>query len=676
MNEQSINTETRNNGAEEVNTSIETVELFNSISQAEVDTQLVKKIIIVDDELFGFRKSHISGVCKDFYQIMEDVNDPRFEQIINIGKEIDALKAIFEGSYDSIMEYIASDDAANDFLSKESFISKITPQLTQILNPFLERVERTENIRRILYQAFPEVNFNLEFQGERPTTSEVLECDGLFLDLFLENNSVNPVKELTDYLQQLAHQAENHKIPPIILMSTHPELQDNQLNFSKSAHISAAGLMILTKDKMLNLSFGSLGIKLSFDQLIQQNDTAHAMRLLIKAWLNALDNAKFAAAKTLWNLDASAMQQIHFASYSDNDPYEQHIHELLCREHLAYIEADKEVIKHFGELDFCFQSLLTEDKQNIENRLIAPISDVRTGRTLMSHFTWLGMPLPETPFYDEPDPIKRIANILPFGSVVSTMPVQTGSKCLIHITQQCDLNDISRKNDDNGTLIFAYATATEFKVTDEPFTSTTQLFARNLQINQNSASKEFDLEITPKHIMALPVKDFLNKASQDSLQMIGRLRNDIASHVTSSVSRHISRPASQKMIRPAMYKAKIFIQSASDTKATPPRTIFEQPGSQIAKVFQVTKIDDFYSFQDDACIWIALWLTAETEQFGISLDVTELCLALRKGWRSERNLLGHLTAKVVEYGALNRAFKALSPTTHNCQFSVVLEVIP
>ncbi|MEG2272900.1 MAG: hypothetical protein RSC05_11565, partial [Acinetobacter sp.] len=381
---------------------------------------------------------------------------------------------------------------------------------------------------------------------------------------------------------------------------------------------------------------------------------------------------KSAAATTLWNLDASAMQQIHFASYSDNDPYEQHIHELLCREHLAYIEADKEVVKYFRELDICFQNLLTEDKENIENRLIAPISDVRTGRTLMSHFTWQGTPLPETPFYDEPDAVRRIANILPFGSVVSTIPVETDSKCLIHITQQCDLNDISRNNDEEGTLIFAYANAKEFKLTEQPFTPTTQLFARNLQINQISESREFDLEIIPKHILALPINDFLNQARQDSLQMIGRLRNDIASHVNSSVSRHMSRPASQKMIRPAMYKAKIFIQSSSEPKT---RTIIDSSTSK-AKVFQITRDEKLYSFQDDACILIALWLASETIALGMSLDATELCKVLRKGWRSEKNLPGNLMTKVLGCQNLDTAFKAMSPISENCQFSVVIEGNP
>lgn len=673
MNDQSINTEIMKEDIEVLHVSKETVELSDPTSPTEDNIQPMKKIIIVDDELFGFRKPHISGVCQDFYSITEDVTDPRYDQIKELGKQVAGLENIFNDD-EVIVEYINSDEAVKEFFSNEFFIKNATPDLQRLLNPFFIRVQRTEDIRSILKEAFPEANFILDFQGARPNTAEILGCDGLFLDLFLENNSKNPVEELSTYLQRLAYQAESNKIPPIILMSTHPELQDNQLNFSKNAHISAAGLMILPKDKMLDSSFGSLGIKLSFDQLIQQSDTAHTMRLLIKAWLNALDNAKSAAATTLWNLDASAMQQIHFASYSDNDPYEQHIHELLCREHLAYIEADKDVIKNFKNLDLCFQEFLTEDKKNIENRLIAPISDVRTGRILMSHFTWLGAPLPEKPFYEESDPIKRIANILPFGSVVATIPVLDKAKCLIHITQQCDLNDISRDDDDKGTLIFAYATANEFKITDQPFNSTAQLFARNLQINQNSEFKEFDLEITPKNIMALPIKEFLELAHQNSLQVIGKLRNDIASHVNSSVSRHISRPASQKMIRPAMYNAKIFIQSASDTKATKPRTIFEGQGSQIAKVFQVTKIGDFYSFQDDACIWIALWLTAETKQFGMSLDTTELCMVLRKGWRSEKNLQGNLNTKVVEYGAIDRAFRALTPTNHNCQFSVVLEV--
>ncbi|MEG2272421.1 MAG: hypothetical protein RSA22_09585, partial [Acinetobacter sp.] len=291
MNDQSINTEIMKEDIEALHVSKETVELSDSTSLTEDNIQPMKKIIIVDDELFGFRKPHISGVCQDFYSITEDVTDPRYDQIKELGKQVAGLEHIFNDDDEVIVDYINSDEAAKEFFSNELFIKNATPNLQRLLNPFFIRVQRTEYIRSILKEAFPEANFILDFQGERPNTTEILECDGLFLDLFLENNSKNPVEELSNYLQQLAYQAESNKIPPIILMSTHPELQDNQLNFSKNAHISAAGLMILPKDKMLDSSFGSLGVKLSFDQLIQQSDTAHTMRLLIKAWLNALDNA-------------------------------------------------------------------------------------------------------------------------------------------------------------------------------------------------------------------------------------------------------------------------------------------------------------------------------------------------------------------------------------------------
>ncbi|KVE35865.1 hypothetical protein [Burkholderia sp. BDU5] len=613
-------------------------------------------ILVVDDELAGLRKVHVEGTVPDFYETIADTTDPKFESLCEVAKAVAAAQQ-FVGDEDSAGAYFQTDDAVRDVLLSVQFDNIASEELKDLLEPFLARSRRVSQLKNDFLTAFPASEFIVKFVGApRPILTQIAECDTVFLDLFLEDGDDAPVDGVQKYLRELSANASNLTLPPIVLMSTHNELNEHKRNFSAGSQISAAGLMVLPKAKIAEPQFRAAGLRLSFDQLSRQSSVAHSMRAFIQSWMNALMRATEETSKTLWNLDASAMQQIHLTSIRDDDPYDEHLNELLSREYLFRVESDSDVGAKIKDLDAQFRSHFAADGKELANRLIAPMTDVDTSRSLMSHFTWLGV-RPTLPFmcYFDEESAERVSRSLPFGSVLCGPTLAHDTQCWVHITQQCDLNGISRARDANGTLIFAVAEARELQPSDNPTASTTDLVARSLQIDEGGMRREFDLRVRVGELRAMPLRSFIAQARHERLRIIGRLRSDIAHQIVAATTNHMSRPASQLMLRPALLRSKVFLQSNSLRNGRTP--LLET--AKKARVFSLTQERDLYSFQDDACVEISLWLARELSQLNINVAADPLCTALRKGWRSDKQLPGGILAKVREWVGLDEAYKAL-----------------
>ncbi len=629
-------------------------------------------ILVVDDELFELRRIHVEGSALNFYETIADTTDPVFESLCTVARSIDTLAHLVEDDV-SAAAYFATDKAVQDVLLDAAFNEKASPDLKCLLEPFLARARHVGQLKDYFQSAFPQPEFVVRFAGApRPPVAQVIECAAVFLDLFLEDGVAGPIDALQKYLRSLAEQAGHSALPPIVLMSLHAELDEHKLEFSEHSQISAAGLMVLPKGKIAEVQFGAAGLRLSFDQLSRQSAVAHAMRLFIASWMRAHERATTNTAKTLWNLDASAMQQIHFASVSDDDPYDEHLNELLSRAHLYCVEADADVGAKLQELDSCFRGHLSDDGR-ISNRLIAPLTDVITARALMSRFTWLGS-RPAQPFLntDEKECARHVSRTLPFGSVLCGPVLLDKMRCLVHVTQQCDLNSIARLKATDATLVFAVAEARELQVSDNPNPLNSELVAKSLWIDEGNVCREFDLHLLVGELLAMPLRDFNQCVREEELRVVGRLRSDITNHIVAATTNHMSRPASQKMLRPALLRAKVFLQSAKLPGGKSPLMGAENK----AKIFSLTQEVGIYSFQDDACVEIALWLAHQLTQIGIQVEVAPLCAALRTGWRAEKQLVGSVVAKVRECKSLVQAFKELAATVtegDEVNFTVIFE---
>lgn len=621
-----------------------------------------KTIVVVDDELSQLTTSHVRRLAADFYGTIEDVNDPAFDNLWDVAKAIPGLDAA-GWDLETAASYLSSEEAVSRVLLSHEFEKIAQEHLRNLLLPFTARAKWVTNLKQVFQEAYPAPEFNLVFvSAPRPAFADVRHCAAVFMDLFLEQGEASPVSAVQSYLRQLATEAGEAVLPPLVLISSHPELEQHKLGFSEHAGISAAGLMVLPKDALMEPEFRAAGLTLAFKQLDRQKHVAHALRRFMASWLDALETAKKNTAQTLWNLDASAMQQIHLASISDNDPYDEHLNEFLSREHLFHVEAQEKVAASVAELDKQFRAQLTVDGQ-IENRLISPLADVKTARAFVSHFTWFGSALPASFIGDEGDEASaaaRISRLLPFGSVLVQEQVRDGSRCLVHMTQQCDLNAISRSKDASRTVVFATATASELQPSSNPIVKTTDLVAKSLQIGRGVDEREFDLRVNVGELLAMPLSEFLAQARTVGWRVAGRLRSDITNHVVAATTNQMSRPASQKMIRPGLLKSKVFLQSAVFDGGK--IALIDKDSAEArkpAKIFSVLHDDGRYSFEDNASIEIALWLAHHSATINLALDADLLSAALRRGWTSPVDLPGGLQIRVRECEALSAAFKGL-----------------
>lgn len=634
-----------------------------------------KVVLVVDDELHQLTRSHVHRLATNFYDTIADVNDPVFDNLWEVAKAVPTLGAATWDVNEAAI-YLASDAAVATVLLSRQLEQIAQPQLSALLAPFSARAKWVADLKAVFSFAFQRPEFDLQFvPGPRPTFARVAQCEAVFLDLFLEQGATSPVAKVQEYLSQLATDAGEAVLPPLILISSHPELEQNRLGFSEHARISAAGLMVLPKAALMEPEFRSTGLTLAFRQLDRQKHVAHALRRFMDSWLRALETAKDNAARTLWNLDASAMQQIHLASISDDDPYDEHLNEFLSREHLFHVESQPQVAASVAELDRQFRSQLVDGK--IQNRLISPLADVKTARAFVSHFTWFGSALPPTFMNDELGAAAGISRLLPFGSVIVQEPMGDGSRCLVHITQQCDLNAISRSKDSSRTVSFVAARASELQMSSNPVVKSTDLVAKCLRLKQGEDEREYDLRINVSELVAMSLSEFLARTRAEGWRVAGRLRSDITNHVVAATTNQMSRPASQKMIRPGLLKTKVFLQSAAFQGDKIPLIDKDSTGAKkLAKIFSVLHDEGLYSFEDNASIEIALWLAHHAATIGLLLNADLLCAALRRGWSTPGELPGGLRIRVRDCESLAAAYKGLvggDIGPGNAQLTVVFE---
>ena len=627
------------------------------------------RVVVVDDELAGLRHDHVEG---DFYKTISDTTSPEYDDLITVARMTKGFAAIEAAGDQAISGYFESERGVQEILLSAVFAQKASPALKELLSLFLARANKVSALRQYFVDAFPSPHYELEFLLPiRPDIESVLSSSALFLDLFLENGKGDPVDELKEYLRKLGEQAAGKSLPPMILMSTHSELETHRRSFSEHSKISAAGLMILRKEEIHLPVFGAHGLRLAVLQLDRQREIATNMRSFMRAWTAALKKAGRKAAQTLWNLDASAMQQIHFSSCSDNDPYDEHLNELLSREQLAHVEADADVRASINVLDKCFREQFAQDGKGIENRFIAPLVDTRTSRDLMSRFTWLGSEPPQSFIHDdEKQSAANINRLMPFGSLLIGDDFASQSKCLVHITQQCDLNTISRKSDPSRTVVFAITEARAVTDANVPVYDTSELVARCLKVGDG----EYDFVYQTGQMLAMPVSQFIELAKEKGLRVVGRLRHDIATHFVQATSNQLTRPASQKMTRASVVRAKVFLQGE---KFTPQGFLgYKDHGKVEGKEFSITLLDDIYTFEDDACIWIALWIRQQLHDvYGTDdIDAEKLSTLLRKGWATGNPIADTLQVWV-KNGQLSTAYKTVKTMRHggNPQLSIVTE---
>lgn len=557
---------------------------------------VIKKVLVVDDELHGLTFNHLREEKVEF---LEDLTSPEVEAIWSFLETKNlGYKSLQDTPNPEVAEFLSSDNLVKEVILDEAFWAISSDSLTTKLNNFRERNHRVQQLKELIVDIFPADNFVLEFAPTRPNAADLLACHFVILDLFLLA-SADSVTNLKEYLKQISDaQHLGATLPPIIVMSSHEELRSNRRVFSNYSKISAAGLLILTKNEID--CYGIDGMKVIYKKLVDQIEVADTIRSFILAWTGALKDASTAAEETLWNLDAVAMQQIHYTAMVDNDPYDAHLNELISREYLWHVEANTSAAAALLKLSDCFSKSIAmeHNKPKLANRFMAPMNP-KNSRTLLSHFTWLGSVLPASiDAQNEENLIKNFNTLIPFGALLinNEMPEPV---CLVHITQQCDLNSASRQQD--GKQHVTFTVVERIKILDADIDlRTDSLIARSLTIGDS----EYDFKFISGRVISLPLAEFVKYAKNKCFEVKGRLRQDIATQFLQASVNHMTRHASQRMDRVSVKNARIYLRGANFQDGLMPFSL--QTGEEIT--VRINEMDNQYFFPDEDAFKAAIWI--------------------------------------------------------------------
>lgn len=604
------------------------------------------KVRVIDDELAGLTFAHLTADTDNITQAFADISSPEVEELWPIVVVIDhSFQALDAERSDTVLRYLSSTEFVQKVLLSDHFRATASPLLMDPLARFFQRVDAVNRLKAQIEAAFPAPEFETSFADVRPSApAELLAYDFLILDLVLQNSG-GAVDEIVNYLLALGNVNYPAEIPGIIVLSNSDELINERLRFSTESQISAAGLLLLPKAKVRQADFGTSGLILSYQQLERQRGVAQHMRVFMRAWMDALEEARTNAKTTLWNLDAAAMQQIHLSAVTEDDPYDEHLNELMSREYLWHVESSPTVGKVVDALDECFTAQFKPSivPPVIGTRFIAPLVQPKVGRDLVSHFTWTGFPVPQALDSISPEEaLKNFNRLVPFGAVLAPKDLTAESECLVHITQQCDLNAATRaKSLENPVHTAQFAVVLPIEVVEHrmPSHDSESLVARGLTIG----GKEYDFKLAKGRQLAMRIQKFIKYASDEKLSVVGRLRHDIATHFLSATTNHMTRFASLKTTRVEVHSAHVFLYGKKFPDSKP---VMLKNIDGAATVVQFALHDKLYFFQDDTSIRLALWIKEQltTPYPQVLIDASVVCNTLSVGLSKNQALI-----KIVDF---------------------------
>lgn len=599
------------------------------------------KVHVIDDELAGLTFAHLSA-RSEIGPALADISSPEVAELWPIVVSIDgSFQPLEKENKDTVLQFLGSTRFVQEIVLSDKFRRTASALLTDPLANFLQQADNVRVLKEQIESAFPPTEFETTFASTRPSSpADLLKYDFLILDLVL-NRSTGAVDEMVNYLLTMAEANYPSRIPAIIIMSNSEELTTERLRFSTESRISAAGLLLLPKAKIRETGFGKEGLVLSYQQLDRQRGVAHHMRVFMRTWMGALEDARKKADITLWNLDAAAMQQIHLSAIAEDDPYDEHLNELMSREYLWHVESSPAVGTALEALDACFTEQLTpgSNPPTIGTRFIAPLVNPKVGRDLVSHFTWTGFAVPSAlDSMSAQEALENFNKLVPFGAVLAPAELTPETECLVHITQQCDLNAATRsKNLAKPVQSAQFAVVLPVEVVEHKMpphdTENESLVARGMSIG----GKEYDFKLAKGRQLALPIRKFIEHATTEKLSVVGRLRHDIATHFLSATVNHMTRFASLKTTRVEVRSANVFLYGKKFPNGAP-LMLTEADGTPVT--VQVALHNKLHFFLDGTSVRIALWVKDQlaAHYAGMKFDTAAVCNTLSVGLKDKTPL--------------------------------------
>jgi hypothetical protein len=154
-------------------------------------------------------------------------------------------------------------------------------------------------------------------------------------------------------------------------------------------------------------------------------------------------------------LDCHTLQEIHSTAAADRDPFEDHLMGLLTTGMDSDVRGKTDVMLELAAIAQALDERRDETAKGRQRGFFASLqtNDSQVLNDLIHDHIWVPF-VPKKATFDlnDDDINTRLAELLPFGAVLTTNNFETDHKVLLHVTQPCDLQQIRGKADQRSLL--------------------------------------------------------------------------------------------------------------------------------------------------------------------------------------------------------------------------------
>ncbi|WP_426596340.1 hypothetical protein [Pectobacterium brasiliense] len=568
------------------------------------------KIAIFDDEIKPFGYTELDEKIKS---ILNDVSSEIFSMIWSIAQDKLGFPQLDTLNRRTVQQFTSRDELVREVIFDDTFLKSAPDNITNLIKAQINQRELTNTSLKYVKTAFSDANrYEIEEHYQRPASpKELAQYDLIVMDMMM--NDQLSYEGLAEYLGSISSENDD-KMPIIILISHKPDLDDYRILFREKSKIPSLGFSILGKRSVTDPTFGVDGVKLIWEQLYTQKEIALRTRKTFVTLENAFTNAVSSLKSALWSLDASALQQIYTNAKLDNDPLDEHFHELLSKYYIWNVENNKYVQECLTDLSKSFD--------NLQNNYCHSYSD--NTQTIIDELTnrhfWTGF----TPTEQEISTLnnsavsKIINRILPFGLLlVRHSDFSSSPRILLHLTQQCDLNrqDIFRKKT---SLLFVSGEIKnkKIKLSDNESKIEVPLFLKG---------KDYYLYLNKNSLISIPSYLAVKYLRKGTWLPSLRLRSEICRELKNEILNHSSRYAQLRLTQIIEHDAIAALIVRNDNDEI--KSILYNNGD--GKTINL-KINSYangkkpdYSLINAENTLLSIWLKNKSSEENIDLGITE-----------------------------------------------------
>lgn len=566
------------------------------------------KVVLIDDELKSLSYKDMSDIITD---TLSDETCEEFEMILNFAQEV--VPKLKEMHINEKKQYMETNEFIKNVLLHKDIRQHVSEKFYDEFINIKEQRELSERSINIIKDTFKNTDkFSLELLDTRPDSVVLVDYDLIIMDMMMDDNL--GAEDVARYLGEVIKNHDDKKNQPLIMLISHRiELENYRLMFRRVAQVSSAGFAILGKRDVISPQMGKFGMNILWEQMLEQRDISRQTRNLCISWKKSFQETWDTFEEDLWNLDSASLQQIHFNTNIENDPFDEHIHELIGKHYISLIEKSPLVQSSIESLsESIYKSYVDKNVRYCQHY---SGKDIMAMQSILSNQYLSGL---KPSKYINKTPLRSITGkdinrMLPLGLILSkkaTFPYN--GDVLIHLTQQCDLSrqDIFERGT---SLLFITAKMSNIREdikANEP----------RKRISLYIENSEWYLYINLNSLLSRPAQDYIKYLKENKYKPHLRLRGETAREIRNDVFSHSSRNAIIKETTSSKFMGKILLRAVINKDIK--NDIFVSSKSGKSEI-EITSFNDHYTIIGAEHIELVLWVKHQLDFHAVKFDKTK-----------------------------------------------------